>query len=263
MPIEAWTNALAASLERAPGDATRKPDRYLASLHLDDLALACACAAGHERAWEYFIREHRPALYRAADALAPGGGARDIADGLYGELFGLHEKDGRRTSLFRYFHGRSSLATWLRAVLAQRFVDRVRTERRVEPLPEEDAMVAPDREPEPDRARHVTLMQQALGTAIANLPPRDRLRLSSYYAEELTLAQTGRLLGEHEATVSRQLARTRLAVRQAVEEDFERQGLSPEEIEECFDAAVDDADAFDLSRITGDESKNPGADRSM
>ena len=30
---------------------------------------------------------------------------------------------GERRSLFRYFQGRSSLATWLRAVLAQRYVD--------------------------------------------------------------------------------------------------------------------------------------------
>ena len=35
---------------------------------------------------------------------------------------------GERQSLFRYFHGRSSLTTWLRAVLAQRHVDRLRSE---------------------------------------------------------------------------------------------------------------------------------------
>jgi DNA-directed RNA polymerase specialized sigma24 family protein len=33
-------------------------------------------------------------------------------------------------SLFRYFQGRSSLATWLRAVLSQRYVDRIRANRR-------------------------------------------------------------------------------------------------------------------------------------
>ena len=104
------------------------------SLHLEDLALACACAAGHEGAWDHFVREYRPVLYRAADALAPGGRLREVADAIYGELFGLQERDGERRSLFRYFHGRSSLATWLRAVLAQRQVDRVRSERRLTPL---------------------------------------------------------------------------------------------------------------------------------
>ena len=79
--------------------------------------------------------EHRPRLYRAADALDPAGGARDLADSLYADLYGFPDRQGKRKSLFRYFHGRSSLSTWLRAVLAQRHVDRLRTARRLEPLP--------------------------------------------------------------------------------------------------------------------------------
>ena len=51
----------------------------------------------------------------------------------------------------------------------------------------------------------------------AGLPPRERLRLGCYYAEGLTLAQTGRLLGEHESSVSRQLARTRKTIRREIE----------------------------------------------
>ncbi len=80
------------------------------------------------------MREYRPVLYRSADAIDPGGGARELADSIYADLFGLQERDGERRSLFRYFHGRSSLATWLRAVLAQRLVDRVRSTRRLTPL---------------------------------------------------------------------------------------------------------------------------------
>ena len=80
------------------------------------------------------MREYRPILYRSADAIDPGGGARELADSIYADLFGLQERDGERRSLFRYFHGRSSLATWLRAVLAQRQVDRVRSTRRLTPL---------------------------------------------------------------------------------------------------------------------------------
>ena len=91
-----------------------------------DVELARRCAAGDETAWERFVLEYRPILYRAADALEPGGGARELADSLYGELYGLRERAGERQSLFRYFEGRSSLGTWLRAVLAQRYVDRVR-----------------------------------------------------------------------------------------------------------------------------------------
>ena len=114
MPLERFAEALERSAERGAN---------LDKLHLEDLALACGCAVGDEGAWEHFIREQRPTLYRAADALDPGGGARELADSIYGELF--------ERSLFRYFHGRSSLATWLRAVLAQRHVDRLRAGRRL------------------------------------------------------------------------------------------------------------------------------------
>ena len=149
LSIEAFAVALESSARKAfaagPADP-RQLERYLDALHLEDLALACACAQGSEPAWEHFIREHRPVLYRAADAIDPSGGSRDLADSLYGELFGLDVRDGERRSHFRYFHGRSSLATWLRAVLSQRHVDRIRSVRRQDPLPEDeaaDAIAAP------------------------------------------------------------------------------------------------------------------------
>ena len=74
------------------------------------IVLASACAAGDEAAWEHFVLTERPVLYRAADTLNPSGGARDLADSLYADLFGLPAGAGERKSLFRYFHGRSSLS---------------------------------------------------------------------------------------------------------------------------------------------------------
>jgi len=56
-----------------------------------------------------------------------------------------------------------------------------------------------------------------LHKTIDALAPRDRLRLSYYYVQELTLAETGALLGEHESTVSRGLARIRAEIRRNVE----------------------------------------------
>ena len=104
---EAFGDAIARSVahafaERPP--ATADLERYAASLHLDDLALAAACAAGQDAAWEFFIAAHRPLLQRAADAIDPTGGARELADSLYADLYGMGERDGVRQSLFRYFH---------------------------------------------------------------------------------------------------------------------------------------------------------------
>ena len=208
-------------------------------------------------------------LYRAADALDPSGGARELADSLYADLYGLQERDGERRSLFHYFHGRSSLATWLRAVLAQRYVDRIRVQRRFEPLSDEvaeqsaiDVLGAVAAEPRMLHD-HLARLRRVLAIAIARLGARDRLRLGCYYQQELTLAEAGRVLGEHEATVSRQLARTRRVLREDVERQLRSEGLSEDEIGVCFDAAGDDAGPLDLREIlAAAERKNSAPDRS-
>jgi RNA polymerase sigma factor (sigma-70 family) len=244
-----FAEALESSVAHALPDGPAGPavERHLASLHLDDLALAVACADGNEAAWDHFIREHRPILYRAADAIDKTGAAREAADALYAELFGLTEREGERRSLFRYFHGRSSLATWLRSVLSQRYVDGLRRTRRLDPLPAE--LVARTDSSPPERAQFLELMRQALTAAVARLEPRDRLRLACYYAQGLTLAQIGRTLREHEATTSRHLARTRRAIREDVEHQLRQSGMGEAEVEECFASVVDDAGSLDLAEI--------------
>src|SRR5439155_12841327 len=166
------------------------------------------------------------------------GGARELADSLYADLYGLSDRGVERKSLFRYYHGRSSLATWLRAVLAQRHVDRIRAHRRVESLSDDETAAAiPVRTPppDPDRARFLLLIKDALAAALLRLPPRDRLRLASYYVQQLTLAEVGRLTGEHEATVSRHLTRTRRAIRLDLERQLrDEMKLSEAEIAQCF-----------------------------
>lgn len=255
--------------------SAREVEQYLASLHLPDLALACACVDGHEPAWEHFVREHRPALYRAADALDPSGGARPLADAIYADLFGLESREGVRQPLFRFFHGRSTLSTWLRAVLAQRLVDVKRVERRMVPLPDdgEGALAASvgsshsRASADPHRERYVDLVGRALGRAVGRLTPRDRLRLGCYYAQQLTLAETGRLLREHEATVSRQLARTRTVLKRDVGQQLTDSGLGEAELAECLRSVAEDPGPIDLGEMLnaggpGTARKKSAADRS-
>lgn len=228
---------------------------HAATLHLKDLALACGCADGNTDAWDHFVAEFRPALYRAADAIDRTGRAREIADGLYGELFSR--------SLFRYFHGRSSLATWLRALVSQRYVDRLRETRRLDPLPDDDVQPArPAGDVDADRDRFAAAMRTVLAGAIAALEPRDRLRLRCYYGEAMTLARIGRLTRESEATVSRQLARTRKALRERIERSLkEDHGFSSDEIRECVSSVMDDSGTLDLGLLLAGRKKSP-ADRS-
>ena len=250
---EAFADALARSAAKAfagrsPSDADI--DRYQQALHLSDLALACACAEGNNDAWDHFVAELRPALYRAADAIDRTGAARELADAIYGELFSK--------SLFRYFHGRSSLGTWLRAVLSQRYVDGLRRTRRLEPLPADEepaALQSEQKTSPPERARFVDSIQRALTAAVARLKPRDRLRLACYYAQNLTLAQIGRTLREHEATSSRNLARTRRAIREDVEQQLRQNGMSEAEVAECFATVSADAGPLDLNEILPEERR--------
>jgi RNA polymerase sigma-70 factor, ECF subfamily len=219
------------------------------STHPADLELARLCADGNEHAWEKFVREYRPVLYRAADALDPTRGARELADSLYADLYGVTSSASGRQSLFRYYQGRSSLATWLRAVLAQRYVDRLRTQRRVEPLSDEE-MPARSEEPDPDRARYVALVRHALERAVARLTARDRLRVGCYYVQQLTLAETGRVMKESEATSSRQLARARVEIRRDVERQLRDDArLSDEQIAACFASVADDPGPLDLKQV--------------
>jgi RNA polymerase sigma-70 factor (ECF subfamily) len=261
VPMPVFQAALEAGAGRAfPGaaPARRELEAHVEALHLEDLALACACDLGHEAAWEHFVAEMRPVLYRAAAAIDRTGGARDLADGLYAELYGLRGGGTERRSLFRYFHGRSSLATWLRSVLAQRHVDRVRTDRRLEPLPDPEAIAIPAAAADPDRTRLGALVSAALAAAIALLPARERLRMRAYYEQGLTLAQVGRLTGEHEATVSRQLARTRRALREGIDRHLRRDaGLGAVDVEQCWRALIDDPGSFDLGVAFGRGGPSP------
>jgi RNA polymerase sigma-70 factor (ECF subfamily) len=260
--VFAWALERSAAHRFAGDAAAAEVARYLQSLHVADLALAAACIEGVDAAWEHFVLALRPELYAAARAIA-GDSGREIADSLYADLYGVDRASGKR-SLLTYFHGRSKLSTWLRAILAQRHVDLVRERRRFEPVDEAAALPAdPKRaaaDPDPKRSRYLALMQAALVAAIGSLPAAERLRLSCYYVQAMTLAQIGRMLGEHEATVSRKLERTRRQLRREVEQRLtEQERLTSGEVALCYEYAAGDW-PFDLTRAlaSGDRTVQEG-----
>jgi len=250
--------------------AVAKLEGYFFSLHLQDLALACGCAQGNSAAWDYFVATYRGYLRSAAGIILhcppDSPAAQELADSLFAELYGLSEGANRR-SLFRYFHGRSSLKTWLRAVLAQRHVDAIRASRRFTQLDSADGEIdlaalrpallsainpdgaGPQRDPHRDEL--VAIFHRTLEVALGLLAPRDKERLRLYYASEQTLAEIGRKLGEHESSVSRNLDRTRRELRQEVEQALRKgssldgrasvAGLSEAQIALCFEYASEDA----------------------
>jgi RNA polymerase sigma-70 factor len=254
-----------------------KLEEYLSTLHLQDLALACACAQGLAPAWDYFVLTFRGYLRSAAGAIlrcpADSPASCELADSLFADLYGLGEGTNR-SSLFRYFHGRSSLKTWLRAVLAQRHIDSIRLSRRFTEIESLDghptsavslsagraSVTAADVGPlqDPHRADLVVRFRRALEMALAVLDARDKERLRLYYAAEQTLAEIGRKLGEHESSVSRNLERTRRELRHHVERALRKgdtsygvttgSALSDDQIALCFEYAAEDA-PIDLDKL--------------
>lgn len=227
--------------------------RFLESLHVEDLALASACIAGNSEAWQFFIKHFKPVAEAIARAITSDQTrARDAVDSLWADLYGLRDPNRERRSPLLQYHGRSSLKAWLRVVIARRAVDEWRATHATERLDEtskcnrDGASVTIA---DPDRPHLIALLSKALARAIDSLEPRDRLRLSYYYVQELTLAEAARLLSEHESTVSRALARTRVEIRQKVEQEL-RQGhrLSDDQISRCFEYAVEDW-PFDLGHV--------------
>ncbi len=284
LPQERFTEALRRSVEkrfRGASPGSTEVEAYLKSLHLEDLALACACSAGIEAAWEFFVAQFRAPLRAAARAILHSSSAvhasrsEELADALYADLYGLGSADGsRRKSLFEYFHGRSKLSTWLRAVLAQRHVDLLRSGQRIVSLdsdaehPPREVLQRSERTaPDPDRARYLAKMDDALAGALDNLTARERLLISCYYADQITLAEIGRMVGEHESTISRQLGRTRRRLREMVTTQLLRgtvtgdgrpaePGLDAAQVELAFEYVCEDW-PFDLSRALASQRLEP------
>src|SRR5580704_1295034 len=174
-----------------PAGATQAETRtFLLTLRVDELALARACAAGSNSAWELFLIRYREKLYQSALRIArEDSAARDLADSLYAELYGTATRDGERISKLASFTGRGSLEGWLRTVLAQEFVNRYRRTKRLVSLDEEtedgSQFAAPAPTPLPSADSR---LESATDAALLALSAEDRLVLAAYYLDGRTLA---------------------------------------------------------------------------
>src|SRR5947199_4604385 len=72
---------------------------FCLTLRVEEIALARGCAAGNEKAWEVFLTRYREKLYLIAMQIArEDSAARELADSLYADLYGLGGKYGVRVS---------------------------------------------------------------------------------------------------------------------------------------------------------------------
>lgn len=231
---------------------------FFLSLRIDELALARACAAGHNAAWEIFLTRYREKLYLSALRIArEDSAARELADGLYADLYGTNLRGGERVSKLASYTGRGSLEGWLRTVLAQEYVNRYRRTKRLVSLEEESEeglqFRAPDPEPEPAVDNRLA---QATDEALAFLSGEERMVLSAYYLDGRTLAEIARMLGVHESTISRKLDKLAKSLRKQIVSALSRRGMSRRQAEEALEVDVRDLQV-DIRRSLTQDSEPP------
>jgi RNA polymerase sigma-70 factor, ECF subfamily len=238
-------HAFQAVLEQAankylPGAGSREKLEFWSELKLEELALAHACAAGHEAAWQSFLTRFREKLYDIARGITKeDSSARDLADSLYADLYGTSERDGRRVSRLSFYMGRGSLEGWLRTVLAQEFVNRYRKQKRLVSLEEQAEEGVQFSAANPESGGSVDgRLGMALDEALGHLGHEDRLLLAAYYLDNRTLTEIGRMIGVHESTISRRLDKLLKGLRKQVMAGLVSRGMNRGQAEEALEADV-------------------------
>ena len=253
---EAFAGILSEVGAKQPGSPSEAEFRtFFLSLRVDELALARACAAGNNTAWEVFLTRFREKLYLSALRIArEDSAARELADTLYADLYGTQMRGGQRISKLASYTGRGSLEGWLRTVLAQEYVNRYRRTKRLVSLDEESEegaqYAAPI--PEPDHPADSRLAH-ATDEVLAALPGEDRMVLSAYYLDGRTLAEIARMLGVHESTISRKVDKLAKSLRKQILAALTRRGLSRRQAEEALDVDVRDLQV-DIRRSLAQDS---------
>ncbi len=215
---------------------------FYTSLRIEELALARACAAGHEHAWEVFLTRYREKLYDIAAYIAKeSSAARELADSLYVDLYGTATRGAQRVSKLASYTGRGSLEGWLRTVLAQEYVNRYRKQRRLVSLDEqaEDGAQFAAADPAPAVAVDARV-EAATDEALAGLAAEDRFVLAGYYLDGRTLGEIARTLGVHESTISRKLDKLAKSLRKQILAALGRKGMSRRQAEEALEVDVRD-----------------------
>jgi RNA polymerase sigma-70 factor, ECF subfamily len=237
----------------AHASSEQKAD-FCAALRLEELALARACAAGNERAWQDFISRYRQKLHSMALHITRDGAhAAELADSLFADLYGVNARDGVRSSKLVFYTGRGSLEGWLRTVMAQEFINRYRKQKRTVSLEEqtEEGVQFAAAVPEPASTVDPRL-ESATDEALAELSSEDRFTLAAYYLDGRTLAEIARTLGLHESSVSRRLDRLSTGLRKRILAGLRMQGMSYAQATEALETDVRDLRLNLHSRLAQD-----------
>lgn len=227
---------------------------FCGALRLEELALARACAAGNERAWQDFISRYRNKLRAMALHITRDGAhASDLADSLFADLYGVNTRDGVRNSKLNFYTARGSLEGWLRTVMAQEFINRYRKTKRDVSLDEQEEEGTQFVAPNPPQANASDArLEEATDEALGELSAEDRYVLAAYHLDGRTLAEIARVLGLHESSISRRLDRVTTTLRKRILACLRDRGMSHAQAKEALETDVRDMQLDLRARLAQD-----------
>ncbi|MBX7115127.1 MAG: sigma-70 family RNA polymerase sigma factor [Myxococcaceae bacterium] len=205
---EAWPGFSVTELDFIRHLARHLPARgakeTLSALHVADLYLALACAAGDVKALAAFQRLQVPKLTPTLERQAGGDGASDDVVALLLKRLLVAENGAPKIA---EYSGRGPLSQWLRATATRIFIDLQRTKKEHLPIQEDLAERLASHEVSPElraiKKQHREAFGDALREALGTLTSKERNVVRMHTLEGLTIDQIGSFYGVHRVTAFR------------------------------------------------------------
>lgn len=221
-----WLQALGVTVDRPALSAFLSA--RAGSPHLEDLALAWACAAGDPAAARVFEARFIPNAHKALAKLGYQSTVQDdVVSWLRGELF------GRDRSSFTGYSGKSPLEGWLRAIVVNEAMRKnKRRGRDVTPEAAADIPV-PEAGLNAMRGAYGAEFTTAMKESFAALTVEQRNLLRQSFLDGLSIDALAKLYDVHRATAARRIVAAREALSEGVKARLkERLGLGSSTVEQ-------------------------------
>lgn len=210
-PLGVSPTELVAHVARVAG--TKTDPAALGSLRAADLYLACACAAGLDRALVLFDDEYG----RDIDLAIARSGNVNLGKDEFRQLLRdkLFVPRGDRPPKIADYAGRGDLRSWVRVTALRMIVDIVRQKNAGKEISVETemlgAMPSPNEDPELDYIQRVykNEFKDALQSAFGSLTPRERNLLRHQVIHGLNIDQVGAIYRVHRTTAFRWIEKAR------------------------------------------------------
>jgi len=204
--------------------AGKSPVETLATLHVTDLYLACACANDVPGAVEQFDRQFAGTV-EAFVRSVPGASSRldDLQQALRTKLFVDAPDEPKKIAQYT---GRGKLSSWIGVTVQRTALNLVRSDnaRKETGLDDFSEAIPSGANPELDylKARYRAEFREAFQQAVSELSQRERVVLRHHYVNGLSQERIARLYQANQATVSRWIASARESIRRTAERELRK-----------------------------------------